>query len=80
MCDELKIGTQWFDRIGDVRAALPRVEIIKSSLYDKLPPDHACLCGVDIGATLSQAGYDYVHDPGSGRWVCLSDAKLEGIR
>lgn len=72
MCDEIKVGAQWFDRIGDVRAALPGAEIIKSRLYGRLPPDEACLCGVDICATLTQAGYEYDHEPGSGRWVVFS--------
>jgi hypothetical protein len=72
MCDELKIGTQWLERIGDIRAALPGIEIIKSRHYRELPPDEACLCGVDICATLVQAGYEYDHEPGSGRWVVFS--------
>lgn len=69
MCDEIRIGLQWCDRIGDVRAALPGVEVIKSRHYEKLPPDDACLCGVDICATLTQAGCEYDHEPVSGRWV-----------
>ena len=71
MCDEIRIGERWYERIGDIRSALLLGDdgIIKSRNYEKLPPDDACLCGVDICATLTQAGYEYDHEPGSGRWV-----------
>jgi|688.fasta_scaffold237244_2 hypothetical protein len=71
MCDEVKIDGQWCETIGQLRQALPGAEIVKSRNYNALPPDNACLCGVDICATLIQAGADYDHELGSGRWkVC----------
>lgn len=69
MCDKLKIGTQWLESIGDVRNALPGVTIIKSHLYEKLPPDEACLCGVDICATLARIGCECDYDFDGGFWV-----------
>jgi len=70
MCDEVKIDGKWCETIGELRQALPHAEILKSRNYTALPPDAACLCGVDICATLIQAGKEnYDHEPGSGRWL-----------
>jgi hypothetical protein len=75
MCDEVKIDGQWCDTIGQLRRALlPNANIVKSRHYNALPPDAACLCGVDICATLIQSGREeYDHEPGSGRWVVLDE-------
>ena len=71
MCDEITIDGRTLETIRELRAALPTARIIKSRHYKSLPPDDACLCGVDICATLMQAGCDYDHELGSGRWkVC----------
>jgi hypothetical protein len=75
MCDEITIDGRTLETIRELRAALPTAQIIKSRHYKALPPDDACLCGVDICATLVQAGCDYDHEPGSGRW----DVWPEGI-
>ena len=73
MCDEITIGDKTVDTIRELRAAMPTARIIKSPHYMALPPDDSCLCGVDICATLVQAGCDYDHDPGSGRWSVWPD-------
>ncbi|NBW21730.1 MAG: hypothetical protein EBR82_78610 [Caulobacteraceae bacterium] len=75
MCDEVKIDGQWCETIGQLRRALlPIANIVKSRNYNALPPDDACLCGVDICATLIQSRReDYDHEPGSGRWVVLEE-------
>ena len=58
MCCAVCIQGRWLDCVGDLRDALPACEIVKDSHYDKLPPNNACLCGVDIPATLTKAGFD----------------------
>jgi hypothetical protein len=74
MCDEVKIDGQWCETIGQLRQALPGAEIVKSRNYNALPPDEACLCGVDICVTLIRARREeYDHEPGSGRWVVLDE-------
>ena len=73
MCDEIIIGEKTLDTIRELRAALPTAKIIKSPRYMELPPDDSCLCGVDICATLVQAGCDYDHESGSGRWTVCPD-------
>jgi hypothetical protein len=50
MCVEVEINGKWVDCVGDLRAAV-KGELVKEACYAAMPPDGACLCGIDIEAT-----------------------------
>jgi hypothetical protein len=74
MCDEITLDGKTLETILQLRAALPTAKIIKSREYEALPSDESCLCGVDVRATLVQAGCQYVHESSIGRWKAWTES------
>ena len=66
MCVQVCVRGNWCETVGELRRAVP-CEIVRDPCYDKLPNDHQCLCGVDLGATLRAAGVRYEQDD-CGDW------------
>jgi hypothetical protein len=77
MCDVVVIDGNAVETIRELRAAIPLAEVKKAKRYKAIPPDDSCLCGVDVEATLRQAGRDFEYDPIFGRWKVWSPFRPE---
>lgn len=64
MCVQVNVRGEWVDTVGDLRAALGcKVQANRFAPDAALAAD-ACLCVVDVGATLDAAGVGWVKDHG----------------
>ena len=66
MCYAVNVRGEWCDRIGELRRAVP-CEPQRHPVYATMPPDDACLCGVNVEATLTAAGVTWERDD-CGDW------------
>jgi len=63
MCVLVEVLGKWCETVGDLRDSVP-CEPVKSEHYGLMPPDDACLCGIDISKTLDAAGVLFFQDEG----------------
>ena len=66
VCYAVNVRGVWVDKIGELRTSVPCDPVLDAD-YATMPPDDACLCGVDVEATLTAAGVTWERDD-CGDW------------
>ena len=61
MCQTLWLNKVEIETIGELRKVMPN--IIRHELYEELPSDDCCLCGVDLVATGNAHGFNVKISP-----------------
>ena len=76
MCVEICVNGEWCCNIGELKAALGGEPVMDDG-YGGVPPDHFCLCGVDVERTAAACGFTVGQVPEEeDRWMWPALTKL----
>jgi len=57
MCTLVKTPSGlWISTIGQLRESIP-AEPVLYKIYNEMPPDHCCLCAIDLDKTVKPLGW-----------------------